>query len=367
MLTPTSLYQQALAQGFVADSFQAAAVEQLQQTFTAVQAQQPTKGVYLWGPVGRGKTWLMDSFFSCLQHQNIPALRQHFHHFMRWLHKRLFQLTGTANPLQEVADELAASVRVLCFDEFFINDIGDAMLLGPLLQALIARNLVILITSNEEPLKLYPDCFQRERLVPMLEDLAHNLAVIHLAGKQDHRTQGEATVQRYWVVAEGQPSQLNQVFEQLTGQKAQTGQLELNQRQLQVLGQHPAAIWCDYASLCEAPWAAQDYIDLGQKFSALLISAVPALTAPEEEAKIARGTEDAAQRVVAGDRPLAPLSRKDNGVRRFIALIDECYEQRLPVYIEAAVELERLYLAGTLLFPFQRTLSRLQAMQRDGF
>ena len=309
----------------------------------------------------------MDSFFSCLTHHQIPARRQHFHHFMQWLHRRLFQLTGTINPLQKVAEELSQEIRVLCFDEFFINDIGDAMLLGPLLQAFFEQGLVLLATSNDAPHHLYHRGFNRDRLLPTLRALEAHLAVQHLDGGLDHRTQGAITVQRYWVKSCEQPSQFPELFQRLTGAQAMAGHYDIQGRTLNTQGQHPNVLWCDYASLCEGSWAAQDYIALCRAYPCLLISDVPVLTAPQEDVKIARGTEDAATRVHAGDRELAPLSKNDDGVRRFIALIDECYEQQVPVYIEAAVALDQLYLDGTLLFPFQRTQSRLQAMQRGAF
>lgn len=367
MLTPKQLYQQALNQGFVFDAAQEQAVEQLESCFHALNNNQPTLGVYLWGPVGRGKTWLMDSFFQCLAEQQISARRIHFHHFMRWLHQRLFQLTGTPNPLQHLAAELAQEIRVLCFDELFINDLGDATLLGSLLQALFKKGLVLLATSNQAPLELYANGFNRERILPALADLAANTQAIHLDGSQDHRSHGLADMQRFWLVPAGQPSNFAQLFQQLSQQKAQATQIEVHDRSLSVLGQHPQALWCSYAQLCEGHWAATDYITLAEQHRHILISQVPCLSAPQQEARIARGTEDSASRVLAGERQLAPLSAKDNGVRRFIALIDECYEQQVPVYLEAEVDLINLYTEGTLIFAFQRTLSRLQAMQRSNF
>lgn len=367
MPSPSKLYQQALQQDFVADSAQELAVAALENCFQALKAQRPTAGVYLWGPVGRGKTWLMDRFFYCLEQQQIAARRQHFHHFMQWLHRRLFQLTGTVNPLQQVASELASEIKVLCFDEFFINDIGDAMLLGPLLQALFQQGLVLVATSNEAPHRLYHNGFNRERIVAALRDLEAQVTVVHLNGDTDHRTHGDASVQRYWVLEKNQPSNFASLFQQLTGEIAQPEVIPLGSRTLTVLGQHTKALWCSYDSLCQGNWAAADYMQLCQQFDCLLISAVPDLSAPEREARIARGTEDAPQRVITGDRKLAPLSKNDDAVRRFIALVDECYEQQVPIYIEAEVPLLELYLEGTLLFPFQRTLSRLQAMQRAQF
>ena len=369
MNNPLSLYQQARQQGFVADAAQELAVQQLEQCLQALMQQQINPlGVYLWGPVGRGKTWLMDSFHQSLQAHQITSRRQHFHHFMAWLHKRLFQLTGTSNPLQHIAQELAAEVRVLCFDEFFISDIGDAMLLGPLLQALFAEQLVLVATSNEQPTKLYANGFNRDRIEPALQDLANNVMVVHLDGGQDHRLHGEANQQRYWVRSEHESSIFAQLFRELSGQQAKPSQIKLgSSRTLFSLGQTDDYLWCDFANLCVNTLGAQDYMQLCQQFKGILLSSVPSLTASMRQARIARGTEDAAQRVHAGDRKLAPLSVHDDSVRRFIALVDECYDQQVPLYIEAERSIDELYLEGTLLFPFERTKSRLHEMQRNKF
>lgn len=146
---PESFYQQALGeQGYVPDPAQATAVAALQACFDALRTGKPTQGLYLWGPVGRGKTWLMDLFHRCLE---MPARRQHFHHFMAWVHQRLFQLNGTADPLKALARELAREIRVLCFDELFVSDIGDAIILGRLFQVLFDQGVVIVATSNQPP------------------------------------------------------------------------------------------------------------------------------------------------------------------------------------------------------------------------
>jgi len=152
-LTPLEVYRLAVEQqGFVSDAAQQHAAEQLQRCYQALHRGGLPQGVYLWGPVGRGKTWLMDSFHDALQ---VPARRQHFHHFMGWVHRRLFQLTGTAEPLQVLARELAKEIRVLCFDELFVSDIGDAMLLGGLFRSLFDEGVVLVATSNQPPEQLY--------------------------------------------------------------------------------------------------------------------------------------------------------------------------------------------------------------------
>ncbi|UVL31259.1 cell division protein ZapE [Pseudomonas donghuensis] len=364
--SPLTLYQQAIAsQGFVSDPAQLQAASALQTCFAALQRGETPQGVYLWGPVGRGKTWLMDQFHACLQ---VPARRQHFHHFMRWVHQRLFQLNGTAEPLRALALSLAEEIRVLCFDELFVNDIGDAIILGGLFQVLFEAGVVIVATSNQPPEQLYSDGFNRERFLPAIAAIEQHMQVVAVAGEQDHRLHPGAAQQRYWVHDNGRPSALEQVFAQLRGDQASAGQpLQIGSRSLNVVQRCDSVLWCRYADLCEQPFAAMDFMALCDSFQAILLGEVPALGARQRPAKIARGTEDGAQRVVAGDRELPQLSVHDDSVRRFIALVDECYDRRIALYLEAEVALEALYTQGYLEFPFRRTLSRLREMQLQRF
>ncbi len=187
LFSPELAYQQAKAEaGFFADSSQEHATQMLEACYRALHADpyRPCAGVYLWGPVGRGKTWLMDMFHCGLK---VPSRRLHFHHFMQWVHRRLFALTGTANPLFELAAELARDIRVLCFDELFVNDIGDAMLLGRLFGAMFDAGVVIVATSNQPPDQLYADGFNRERFLPAIRGLQHHMQIIEVDGGQDHR------------------------------------------------------------------------------------------------------------------------------------------------------------------------------------
>lgn len=361
-----TLYRHAIdTQGFVADPAQWQAVELLDDCLQALHADEAVGGVYLWGPVGRGKTWLMDRFQQSLQ---LPSRRQHFHHFMRWVHRRLFQLTGTADPLQGLADELAAEVRVLCFDELFVNDIGDAILLGGLLQKLFANGVVLVVTSNQPPGQLYADGFNRERFLPAIKAIERHMQVVSMDGSQDHRLHPGTPCQRYWVRQPQQPSVLPGLFSTLAGGKlVEHAPLELNGRPLEVIARSNSTLWASFAALCEAPWASQDYIALCDRFPAILLGDVPVLGGEQREGRIARGTEDASEQVQAGDRTLPALARNDNAVRRFIALVDECYDRGVPLYIEADVPLEQLYEQGYLAFPFRRTLSRLREMQLERF
>src|SRR5690554_1552411 len=195
--SPLEAYKQALKHGFKEDTAQATAVCYLQESYNALHSQQEqVKGVYLYGPVGRGKTWLMDRFYESLE---VPARRQHFHHFMRWVHQRLFQLTGQENPLVILARELAAEVKVLCFDEFFVSDIGDVILISGLVQELFAQGLVMVATSNQHPDDLYENGFNRERLLPAIDAIKQNMQVVSVDGGEDHRLHPGDTQQKYWV------------------------------------------------------------------------------------------------------------------------------------------------------------------------
>ncbi|HSC82145.1 MAG TPA: cell division protein ZapE [Pseudomonas sp.] len=359
-------YQQAIdLHGFQADPAQWQAVHALQHCHEALHANQPTNGVYLWGPVGRGKTWLMDRFHQSLQ---IPARRQHFHHFMQWVHRRLFQLTGTPAPLQALVRELRQEVRVLCFDELFVNDIGDAIIIGNLLQAMFEHGITLVSTSNQMPQQLYADGFNRERFTPAIAAIERHMQVVGVDGGQDHRLHPGQQHQRYWLTTPGQPSALLAVFEQLSaGQGTDSQPISLGHRPIRVQRRATTVVWLHYADLCEQPLAALDFIDLCDQYSTILLGAVPNLSGATRAAKIARGTEDGVEQVAAGDRQLPALSAHDDGVRRFIALVDECYDRKVPLYLEAQVPLTELYTEGHLDFAFRRTLSRLQEMQLQRF
>ena len=362
--SPLIAYQHAVAQqGFVPDDAQYRAVQALQACHEALQqGRSPIAGVYLWGPVGRGKTWLMDLFYQSLR---VPARRQHFHHFMAWVHQRSFQLTGTQDPLQALARELSREVRVLCFDELFVNDIGDAIILGRLFQVMFEEGVMMVCTSNQPPDQLYAGGFNRERFLPGIEALKQHMRVVAVDGAEDHRLHPGAGMQRYWV---NQPDALAGVFRQLSqGQAVCSGVVGVGYRSIVAVQASDTVLWCRYADLCEQPLAAMDFMLLCDRFDAILLGDVPNLSAQQRPGRIARGTEDGSERVVAGDRELPELSVHDDSVRRFIALVDECYDRKVPLFIEARVPLESLYTEGYLEFPFRRTLSRLREMQLQRF
>lgn len=372
--SPLTLYREAVErQGFAPDLAQQSAAARLDACFQALHAEveqrRAVAGVYLWGPVGRGKTWLMDGFH---RHLRVPSRRLHFHHFMRWVHQRQFQLSGTADPLTALARELASEVRVLCLDELFVSDIADAMLLGRLLQAIFEHGVVLVCTSNQAPAQLYADGFNRERFLPAIAAIERSMEVVELDGGFDHRLHPGRACQRYWVAEPGRPSALASVFARLsegetTGTEPIADFIELGHRRIEVERRSQRVVWCRYAELCEQPLSALDFIALADEFDHVLLSDVPRLSAAGAPGGIARGTEDGAERIEAGERELPPLSRRDDGVRRFIALVDECYDRRVPLHIEAEVAMGELYADGYLAFAFRRTLSRLQEMQLARF
>lgn len=360
-LSPLAAYRHALNLGFAYDAAQERAALALEQCFQELNKGNTPQGLYLFGQVGRGKTWLMDSFYAAL---TVPAKRQHFHHFLAWLHQRLFSLTGTENPLVHIAQELAQEIKVLCFDELFISDIGDAMLLGPLFQALFDAEVVLVATSNQAPEKLYADGFNRERFLPAIAAINTHCLPLHLDGAQDHRLTGEKKWQRFFVHPDLNSEPMAELFLKLSNSEAKACELQINGRIIHALGAAQQVLWGDFAHLCAANLAASDYMALCQNYRHIILSAVPKLSATQQDAKIARGTEDAAALVVAGGRALPALARNDNAVRRFIALVDECYDQGVTLSLQAAVPLDELYCQGALLAPFARTHSRLEEMQR---
>lgn len=362
--SPALAWQRALARGFEHDPAQRDAIHSLQACYERLQADEiDVQGVYLWGPVGRGKTWLMDRFHQAL---GVPARRQHFHHFMRWVHRRLFQLTGQEDPLALLAQELTAEARVVCLDELFVSDIGDAVLLGGLFQQLFSEGLTVVATSNQAPDDLYRDGFNRERLQPAIEAIKRHMQVLSVDGGQDHRLHPGTLQQRYWV---NNQQAMDTAFADMLAADEQThsSPLLLGHCEVAVMQRSQRMVMCRYRDLCEQKLAAQDFIELCDRFSQVFLSEVPRLTGARLQKAIARGTEDGATQVQAGERKLPALTHQDDGVRRFIALVDECYDRAIPLYINAAVPMNELYSDGALAFPFRRTLSRLQEMQLQRF
>ncbi|MGA0805496.1 MAG: cell division protein ZapE [Pseudohongiellaceae bacterium] len=319
----------------------------------------PLRGVYLWGSVGIGKSLITDIFFASLA-PGIGKTRQHYQHFMARVHREMNALTGTANPLQHVGRKLAREYRVICLDELYITDLGDARILQNLLESLFNEGVALLITSNFAPDHLYKDQLQPAIFQPAIRLIKAHTEEVHLASSEDYRRL-HAAEHPTWFTGDGQ--QLTALFDQLnlelqhsTAFTAES--VAIHGHLLQPLRRHGQLAWFSFGELCERPRSARDYIALGQRFKHLLVSGVPQFGSSESAPQLTSGTEDA---LVAGARQ--QYSNSENAQRRFISLVDECYDQGIKLYLLGAVALDQLYAGGRLAFEFRRTLSRLAEMQ----
>lgn len=296
------------------------------------------RGLYLWGGVGRGKTFVVDLFYEQLP---ITAKRRvHFHRFMTDVHERLQALPGRADPLAEVAGDLAREIRLLCLDEFFVVDIGDAMILGRLLQHLIARGVCLVTTSNTLPDNLYRDGLQRERFLPAIALLKSHCVVHEMASATDYRLRN-LRQGRTWLMPDdaAAEAELDTLFERLTVE-AESGGCEcvINGRAIACRRQAEGVAWFDFAALCEGPRAVADYIELARDFHTVLLSGLPQMD----------------------------LTR-DNAARRFVHLVDEFYDRAVNLVVAAAVPITGIYAGERLRHEYERTTSRLIEMQSEDY
>jgi cell division protein ZapE len=318
----------------------------------------PVQGVYLWGQVGIGKSLITDLFFASLP-AGVGKTRQHYQHFMGRVHRELNALTGIANPLQQVGRRLAAEFRVICLDELYITDMGDAMIVCNLFESLFKEGVALLITSNFAPEHLYKDELQPAIFQPAIRLIKAHTEEVHLASSEDYRRLQHAAHPTWFV---GESLDFAGLFDQLNVEQQCTGYssdvLHIHGHSLQPTRQCGQLAWFTFHELCEKPRSARDYITLGQRFKQLLVSGVPQFGSLEAAPTPATGTEDVGS---AGERQ--HYSSSQNAQRRFISLVDECYDQGIKLYLQAAVPLDALYAGGRLAFEFQRTLSRLTEMQ----
>jgi cell division protein ZapE len=296
------------------------------------------RGIYFWGRVGRGKTFLCDLFYEAL---TTPRKRRmHFHHFMQDVHAQLRMLKGRSDPLVDVAARIGDDVRVLVLDEFFVGDIGDAMILGNLLRALFARGVVLVTTSNTPPQSLYKDGLQRERFLPAIASIERHCEAVELASPQDWRLRAlkQAPVYLTPPGAEAERGMLAIFNRVARGELRRDFNLRLNDREIAVRREADGAIWFDFSVLCEGPRAVADYIELAKAYHTILVSNVPEFT-PQ--------TDDAA--------------------RRFIELVDEVYDRGVNLVLSAALPIVELYDGERLRAEFARTESRLIEMQSEDY
>lgn len=291
-------------------------------------------GLYLWGGVGRGKTFLMDLFFESLA---IGAKRRaHFHRIMKDVHERLRALGDIEDPLAAVARDMAAEARVLCFDEFFVSDIGDAMILGRLLRGLFENGVTLVATSNTRPDELYRDGLQRQQFLPAIAALNTHTRVVELTGDTDYRLKLLQQAGTYLTPDDDSArARLRDFFrESASSQVEEDQELEINGRVLRARRRAKGIAWFDFSELCDGPRSHADYIEIARWYPTIVLSGVPELD-----------------------------EFKENQARRFIGLVDEFYDRHVKLIVSAERPPDMLYSGNRLRFEFERTVSRLIEMQ----
>ncbi|MBA5689007.1 cell division protein ZapE [Rugamonas apoptosis] len=342
-------YQHALEQrDFKADAEQQRAVDRLQKCYdewVAYKGQRSNglkrlinrpgvpRGVYMWGGVGRGKSFLMDSFYSV-----VPVVRKtrlHFHEFMRGVHRQLDELTGVADPLNEVARRIAKKYRLICFDEFHISDVADAMIMYNLLSALFDNGVAFIMTSNYDPQLLYPDGLHRDRILPTIRLLYEKLDVMNIDAGIDYRGRALEQVQSYYTpLGAATDHALREAYASVAESADEDPVVRIESREIRALRRAGTTIWFDFATLCGGPRSQNDYLEIASRFHTVILSGIPMMSA-------AMSSE----------------------ARRFTWLIDVFYDQKVKLLMSAEVEPEELYTTGTLANEFHRTVSRIVEMQ----
>lgn len=358
MTAPSAQYRRRIAAGKLDDDpAQRPAVEALDRLYrelTAAERRQgsfrgwldnllrkpspPVRGIYLYGGVGRGKTCLMDLFFHCLPFPS--KKRQHFHRFMASVHARLRELRDTENPLDIVADQIAAECRIICFDEFAVSDIADAMILGNLFTALFERNVTLAATSNTAPPDLYRDGLQRQRFLSAIDAIEQHTLVIELQGERDYRLRVLEHAEMYLSPDDAAAeARLEEAFTAIAPDDGeQAGSMEVLGRQVEFVRRSDGVIWFTFDAICDGPRSQDDYIEIAREFQTVVVSSVPRLAQTLE-----------------------------NQARRFIALVDEFYDRRVKLMISAEVDLAELYAGNRLTHEFERTRSRLTQMRTHDY
>ncbi len=347
------LFERTLAErGYTADPAQRGAIDALERCenewadYKARRSNAVTKllrhppiprGVYMHGGVGRGKSFLMDCFF-----QSVPLVRKtrlHFHEFMREVHRELQDLKGQADPLDELGRRIARRYRLICFDEFHIADVTDAMILHRLLSALFANRVSIVTTSNFHPDGLYPNGLHRERILPAIALLKDKLEVLDVDGGVDYRRRTFETVTLYHSpLGPAADAAMTETFERLAEARDEEPRLLIEQREIRARRRAGGVVWFDFRTLCGGPRSQNDYLELATQFHTLLLSDVPEMP-----------------------------PRLASEARRFTLLVDVLYDRRVKLVVSAAVPPERLYTEGPLAHEFPRTVSRLNEMQSVEF
>ena len=353
MPTVTELYELALKErGYQADEAQrqgVAALQRCQDEWLSYKSRRNNalskmlrhpplpRGVYLYGGVGRGKSFIMDCFF-----QAVPLVRKtrlHFHEFMREVHRQLHELKGVADPLEVLAKKMSRRHRLICFDEFHVADVTDAMILHRLLDAMFRNRVSIVTTSNFHPDALYPNGLHRDRILPAIALLKSELEIVNVDAGTDYRCRTLESAELYLSpLGEETQARLTQMFERLAERADEPTQLNIEHRVLQAKRRAGGVVWFDFQTLCGGPRSQNDYLELATQFHTVLLSDVPHM----------------------------PV-RMASEARRFTWLVDVLYDRRVKLVISAAVPPDELYTDGPLAHEFPRTVSRLTEMQSQAY
>jgi len=296
------------------------------------------RGLYLWGSVGRGKTWLMDLFYESLPFRE--KRRAHFHRFMQLVHAGLQRHRDMADPLRAVATDLSSEARVICLDELFVTDIADAMLLAGLFSHLIEHGVTLVFTSNVPPSGLYRDGLQRQRFLPAIDLLERHCEIVTLDGDTDYRLR-QLTQRSIYLDSTNAttPTALEKLFAELSdGSRIDARCIEIEGRDIPVVKLAENVVWFEFTALCDGPRSQNDYVSLAREFQTVLVANVPVFDATI-----------------------------DNAARRFIAMVDEFYDRRVNLVVSAAAAPTELYRGDKLVFEFERTASRLIEMQSEEY
>lgn len=347
------IYQKELAtRGYQADSAQIMAIERLQKCYEEWQAYKAKranplskllrypelpKGVYLWGGVGRGKSFVMDCFYSCVP--LILKTRLHFHEFMREVHRELEGLRGHADPLDLLAKKISKRYRLICFDEFHISDIADAMILYRLLDQLFAHRVQFVMTSNYHPSTLYPDGLHRDRMLPAIDLLLNKLDVLNLDAGSDYRLRSLSQRETYLTPNGVEADQkLEQAFLAIAETAEQEPVLHIEAREIKAYRRAGGVVWFRFSELCGGPRSQNDYLEIAQQFHTVMLSDVPLMS-----------------------------PRMASEARRFTWLIDILYDHKVKLLMSAQVQAEELYTEGSMVNEFARTVSRVIEMQSQAY
>lgn len=292
------------------------------------------QGIYFWGGVGRGKTYLVDTFFDCLPFER--KMRIHFHRFMHRVHEELKTLGGQQDPLKIVAARFAKEAKIICFDEFFVSDITDAMILGTLMEELFSHGIVLVATSNIIPDELYRNGLQRARFLPAIDLLNQNTRIINVDSGIDYRLRTLKQAEIFHYPLDQQATEnLHKYFKQLAPEEGCDGKnIEVEGRMIPSIHDADGVVMFEFKALCDGPRSQADYMELSRCYHTVLVANVM---------QMGQTTDDIA--------------------RRFIAMVDEFYERNVKLIMSANVALESLYTEGQLSFEFKRCLSRLKEMQ----